>query len=81
MYKQKLIFCSQKVNKQSIRRENRRGVEHVIIPSFTLPPNIVMNGGLYPSDEVEKSFVSLNRTPVTIEHPELDGQYVSANDP
>jgi len=81
MFKQKLVFCSQKINKNSIRRENRRGVEHVIIPSFTLPPNIVMNGGLYPSQEVEKSFKSLNRTPVTIEHPELDGQYVSANDP
>ena len=79
--KQKLVFCSQKVNKSDIRRENRRGVEHVIIPSFTLPPNIVMNGGLYPESEVKKSFVSLNRTPVTIEHPELDGQYVSANDP
>ncbi len=78
---QKLVFCSQEVNKHQIRRETRRGVEHIVIPSFTLPPDIVMNGGLYPSDEVEKSFPSLNRTPVTIEHPELDGMYVSANDP
>ena len=81
MYKQKLVFCSQEVNKKHVRRENRRGVEHVIISSFTLPPDIVMNGGLYPSDEVERSYQSLNRTPVTIEHPELDGMYVSANDP
>ena len=81
MYKQKLVFCSQEVNKKHVRRENRRGVEHVIISSFTLPPNIVMNGGLYPSEEVERSYQSLNRTPVTIEHPELDGMYVSANDP
>jgi len=81
MFKQKLVFCSQKINKNQIKRENRRGVEHVIIPSFTLPPDIVMNGGLYPATEVEKSFKSLNRTPVTIGHPELDGMYVSANDP
>lgn len=81
MYKQKLVFCSQEVNKKHVRRENRRGVEHVIISSFTLPPDIVMNGGLYPSEEVERSYQSLNRTPVTIEHPELDGVYVSANDP
>lgn len=79
--KHKLIFCSQKINKSHIRRETRRGVEHIILQSFTLPPDIVMNGGLYPSEEVDKSFLSLNRTPVTIEHPELDGQYVSANDP
>ena len=81
MYKQKLVFCSQEVNKKHVRRENRRGVEHVVISSFTLPPDIVMNGGLYPSEEVERSYQSLNRTPVTIEHPELDGVYVSANDP
>ena len=40
-----------------------------------------MNGGLYPSDEIDKAFKSLNRTPVTIEHPEIDGIFVSASDP
>lgn len=40
-----------------------------------------MNGGLYPEDEVANSFVTLNRTPVTVEHPEIDGVYVSASDP
>lgn len=77
----KLHFCSQRVNSKHIRRENRGGVEHIILTSFTLPPNIVMNGGLYPADEVDKAFLSLNRTPVTVEHPEIDGMFVSANDP
>lgn len=77
----KLLFCTQKVNRANIRRENRKGSEHIILTSFTLPPNIVMNGGLYPSEEVDKSFQSLNRTPVTIEHPEIDGVFVSASDP
>ena len=77
----KLLFCTQKVNKSQIRRENRNGVEHIILTSYTLPPNIVMNGGLYPTEEIDKSFESLNRTPVTIEHPEINGQYVSAADP
>lgn len=81
MPKQKLIFCTQKINKSNIRRENRDGVEHIVLTSFTLPPDIVMNGGLYPTEEIEKSFNSLNRTPVTIEHPEINGMYVSANDP
>ncbi len=81
MKKKRLHFCTNKVNRKHIRRENRRGVEHIILTSFTLPPNIVMNNGLYPADEVAKSFESLNRTPVTIEHPKLDGVFVSANDP
>tara|TARA_R110002051_G_scaffold324424_2_gene421616 strand:+ start:17592 stop:18947 length:1356 start_codon:yes stop_codon:yes gene_type:complete len=77
----KLHFCTHLVNRKHIKRENRKGVEHVILTSYTLPPDIVMNGGLYPADEIEKSFKSLNRTPVTVEHPEVDGMYVSANDP
>ena len=77
----KLLFCTHKVNRANIRRENRKGVEHIVLTSFTLPPNIVMNGGLYPSEEVDKSFESLNRTPVTVEHPEIDGVFVSAADP
>jgi hypothetical protein len=74
-------FCTQKVNRDHIKRETRKGVEHIILTSFTLPPNIVMNGGLYPAEEVDKSFESLNRTPVTVEHPEIDGMFVSASDP
>lgn len=77
----KLLFCTQRVNRKHIRRENRDGVEHIIITSFTLPPNIVMNSGLYPAEEIDKSFKTLNRTPVTIEHPEIDGMFVSASDP
>jgi len=77
----KLHFCTHKVNRKHIRRENRKGVEHIILTSFTLPPDIVMNNGLYPAEEIEKSFLSLNRTPVTVEHPEIDGMFVSANDP
>ena len=77
----KLLFCTHKVNRANIRRENRKGVEHIVLTSFTLPPNIVMNGGLYSTEEIDKSFKSLNRTPVTVEHPEIDGVFVSANDP
>ena len=77
----RLTFCANKLNRSQVRRENRRGVEHIILESKTLPPDIVMNGGLYSESEVDKSFESLNRTPVTIEHPEINGDYVSANDP
>ncbi len=77
----KLLFCTHKVNRANIKREPRKGVEHIILTSFTLPPNIVMNGGLYSTEERNKSFETLNRTPVTVEHPEIDGVFVSANDP
>lgn len=77
----KLLFCTHKVNRANIRRESRHGVEHIILTSFTLPPDIVMNGGLYSTEERDKSFKTLNRTPVTVEHPEIDGVFVSANDP
>lgn len=77
----KLHFCTHKVNRSNIKRENRKGVEHIVLTSFTLPPNIVMNNGLYSADEIDKSFKTLNRTPVTVEHPEIDGIFVSANDP
>jgi hypothetical protein len=77
----KLHFCTHRVNRKHIKRETRKGVEHIVLTSFTLPPNIVMNFGLYPAEEIDKSFESLNRTPVTVEHPEIDGMFVSANDP
>lgn len=77
----KLLFCTNKLNRSNIKRESRDGVEHIILTSYTLPAGIVMNSVLYTAEEIDKSYLSLNRTPVTIEHPEIDGVYVSANDP
>jgi len=80
--KRKLIHCTTKVNRDGIKRETIDGVEHVIISSFTLPNNIVMNGGLYPSEEIDKSFHTLERTLAPVEHPQdSDGNYISASDP
>lgn len=81
MLMKKLIFCTQEVNKSNIRRENRGGVEHIIITSFTLPPNIVMNRVLYPQDITARDFETFNRTPATIEHPQVNGNFVPASDP
>lgn len=77
----KLIFCTQRVNKSNIRRENRNGVEHIVITSFTLPPDIVMNGVLYPKEVTHRDYQTFNRTPATIEHPQINGSFVSASDP
>lgn len=80
MPKQKLLFCTQKINQGMIRREVRDGAEHIIVKSYTLPKNITMNNGLYPTDEVDKAIPTFQGMPATIAHPMVNGDYVSAND-
>ncbi len=69
------------VNAADIRTEMYNGREHLVLPSYTLPDNVVMNGGLYPADEIEKSYKSLEDTPAPVGHPQIDGEYVSAYHP
>lgn len=69
------------VNAADIRTEMYNGREHLVLPSYTLPDNVVMNGGLYPADEIEKSYKSLENTPAPMGHPQIDGEYVSAYHP
>jgi hypothetical protein len=40
-----------------------------------------MNDGLYSADEIASSFNSLDMTLAPVEHPTIDGQFLSANDP
>jgi hypothetical protein len=82
MKKRKLIHCKANVDKSSIRRESIDGIEHIIITSFTLPDDIVMNGILYPAKEVDKSFMTLERTQAPVEHPtDTKGNFIPAGDP
>lgn len=69
------------VNNKLIRREVRNGRKVIVVPSATLPDDVVMNGVRYPSDEIGKSYMTLNRTPAPLGHPVVNGQYVSALDP
>ena len=82
MPKKILVQCASLVNKNAVKREVINGVEHIVISSFTLPDNVVMNGGMYPADEIAKSFQSLERTLAPIEHPtDANGMFLSASDP
>ena len=82
MKKKIMIQCAATVNRDAIRRETIDGVEHIVVTSMTLPGNIVMNGGLYPADEIDSSFHTLERTLAPVEHPQDgNGNFVSANDP
>lgn len=68
-------------NVKAARREKRNGRDLIIVPSATLPDDVVMNDILYPADEIAKSFATLERTPAPLGHPTINGQFVSALDP
>lgn len=69
------------MNVAKVRREKRNGRDVLIVPSATLPDDVVMNGIQYPADEIARSFKSLERTPAPLGHPSINGKFVSARDP
>lgn len=68
-------------NVKAARQEKRNGRDVIIVPSATLPDDVIMNDIFYPADEIEKSFASLNRTPAPFGHPMINNKFVSASDP
>lgn len=58
------------------------GDEHIIVRDIVpIVDDIVMNGGLYPAAEINKSYKSLEGKAMPFGHPKVDGKYVSANNP
>lgn len=75
------VNITTKVNSQSIRRETYNGRGHLVLPSYTLPANVVMNGGLYTEDEINAHYQGLEGTLAPLGHPQVNGQFVSAFSP
>ncbi|EQC3016945.1 hypothetical protein ACY3W2_003030 [Citrobacter freundii] len=75
------INVNSKVNSQSIRRETYNGREHVVIPSYTLPANVIMNREFYPEAEIAANYQSMEGTIAPLGHPTVDGENVSAFSP
>lgn len=69
------------VNASKIRRERRDGRDVIVVPSATMPDNVVLNRVRYSADAIEKGFGSLEGTPAPLGHPDINGQFVSASDP
>lgn len=69
------------MNVAAVRKVKRNGRDLVIVPSATLPDDVVMNGIKYPGDEIEKSFHTLERSPAPLGHPIINGKFVPARDP
>ncbi|RSC59956.1 hypothetical protein [Citrobacter amalonaticus] len=75
------VNITTKVNSQSIRREKYNGREHLVLPSYTLPANVVMNGGLYTQEQIDAHYQGLEGTLAPLGHPQVNGQFVSAFSP
>lgn len=76
-----LVNIATLVANSEIRTEVVEGVSFTVLPSRTLPPNIVMNGILYDEKDVEANIVTLDMSPVTIGHPVVNGKFAPASDP
>ena len=69
------------INKSSkITKETINNKEHYVIRDVVpVVDDVVMNNGLYPKDEIDKSYKSINGNLMPIGHPNINGQFVSAS--
>lgn len=82
MKNRRMIQCLSIVNRKNISRQTIDGIEHIIVSSYTLPDDVVMNDVLYPAAEIAKGYQTLERTLAPVEHPTNSaGEYISATDP
>lgn len=81
MTEQTLVNMTFKVNNSKIRREKRSGRDVIIVPSATLPDNVVMNGIMYPAAEIDAGYESLHMAPAPYGHPQANEKFVSARTP
>lgn len=67
-------------NSSKITKESINNKEHFIIRDVVpVVDDVVMNNGLYPKDEIDKSYMSINGNLMPIGHPKINGQFVSAS--
>ena len=64
------------INSSKIKRVGNRIIVSGMVP---IVDNVVMNGGLYPAEEIAKSYQTIADTPAPAGHPENgDGAYIPA---
>lgn len=64
-----------------VREELVNGEKHLVVPSYTLPDDVIMNRVLYPAAEIAKGYKTLEGTFAPVGHPMIDGQLVNAGTP
>lgn len=75
------INLSVLANTLAVRKEKLNGRDVLIVPSATLPDDVIMNRIKYPAAAIEKSYKQLENTPAPLGHPKIGNNYVSARDP
>lgn len=76
-----MVTVTNAVDASKIRTETDEfGDTIIIVPSYTMPDNVVMNGGFYPTEEIEAAYMTLDGTPAPLSHPMTKtGDYISAS--
>ncbi|EPY1673823.1 DUF2213 domain-containing protein [Salmonella enterica subsp. enterica] len=70
------------INASNISTTTINGQEHYVIRGVVpIVDDIVMNGGLYPAEEINKGFKTMERKLMPIGHPMVNGKYVPSTDP
>lgn len=65
----------------NITTENIDDKPHIVVRGITpVVDDIVMNRKLYPAAEIGKAYNTLERNPMPLGHPKVDGKHVSARD-
>ncbi len=65
----------------NITTETIDGKPHIVVRGITpVVDDIVMNRKLYPAAEIAKAHNTLERKPMPLGHPKIDGKHVSAGD-
>jgi hypothetical protein len=65
----------------NISTETINGREYIVVRGVTpVVDDIVMNGKLYPAAEIEKGYRTLERNPMPLGHPKVNGKHISARD-
>lgn len=61
-----------------VRRETHRGSDTLVVPLVMAKTDVIMNDVMLPLSECDP--IAWNGTPVTIGHPELQGEFISASE-
>lgn len=76
------VHMKARVNASAIRKEKRNGRDVIVVPSATLPDDVVMNRVRYPEAVIANHYQTLVNTPAPLGHPQDEnGGFISASAP
>lgn len=81
MSKHTRVNITRVLNTKAAKKTKRNGRDVIIVPSATLPDDVIMNRIKYPKAEIKKSFMGLEGTPAPFNHPVANGKFISAKHP